>query len=85
MSKSSVQQRPLLRTPIEIACLPDEAIITAEEAAMLYGCSVARLHRWEREGRGPVCLRPASRTDAKKYRIGDIRRWMALPVVEGGT
>ncbi|KLK90512.1 hypothetical protein AA309_25215 [Microvirga vignae] len=85
MSKQPQQPPTLIRTPIELACLPVDTIVSAAEVALFLGCSVALLHRWEREGRGPFCLRPASCTDAVEYRIGDVRRWMALPVVKAGT
>lgn len=84
MSKQP-QPQPPLRTPIEFACLPDDTIASAAAVAHFLSCSVARLQRWEREGHGLVCLRSASRTAGEEYRMGDVRRWMALPVVRLGT
>ena len=82
MSQQPQQHRLLIRTPIELGCLPDDTIVSAAEVALFLGCSVARLHRWDRQGHGPGCLTAASRTNADEYRIGDVRRWMALPIVK---
>lgn len=85
MSKRPHHARPLIRTPIELACLPADTITTAAEVALFLGCSVTRLRRWEREGHGPGCLPGAFHTSAGEYRIGDVRRWMALPLAKAGT
>lgn len=78
MSKQ-LQHRTPIRTPIELACMPDETIVCAEEVALFLGCSLARLRSREREGCGPDCLAATFDTAAGEYRIGDVRRWMAMP------
>jgi hypothetical protein len=75
MSKISALPRAFFRTPIEIACLPDETVIAEEEVAVLLDCSAATIHRWRREGRGPKCLEETTHADVAKYRLGDVRRW----------
>jgi hypothetical protein len=77
MSKQPKQHCRLVRTPIELGCLPDDTIVSASEVALFLGCSVAMLHRLERGGQGPGCLTAACGADADGYRIGDVRRWMA--------
>jgi hypothetical protein len=79
MAKQLQQHRTLMRTPIELACLPDDTVACAEEVALFLGCSIARLRRWQRDGCGPDCLTITSDTAAGEYRIGDVRRWMAMP------
>lgn len=77
MSNQPRQHCPLVRTPIELACLPDDTIVSAAEVALFLGCSVAMLRRLERAGHSPNCLTAACDADADGYRIGDVRRWMA--------
>ena len=77
--------QPLVRTPIELACLPDEAVITAQEAAVLLGCPLVTLERWRRDRLGPDYLPADAPSGSADYQIGVVRHWMASPAVGAGS
>jgi hypothetical protein len=70
-------KRGSARSPGELSALPDEAVISAGEAAILLGKSVETLRRWRHRGIGPDYLKAAARPDCAEYLMGSLRTWEA--------
>jgi hypothetical protein len=62
-------------SPLDVARLPEYAVVTREHAAALLGTSVDTLKRLARRGEGPTRVRVS--TKCIGYRISDLRAWVA--------
>jgi hypothetical protein len=74
----------LQRTMNDLAALPNQAVISAGEAASLLGKSVETLRRWRQKGLGPPYLRAVAREGVAEYLIGDVRDWQFRRTVAVG-
>ncbi len=60
---------------VELASLPDESFATSAYAAAFLDTSTAVLANWRQRRRGPPFM--ASGRKFVRYRVGDLRRYMA--------
>ena len=81
---SHSQKISKIRTLIQLAALPDEALIGVIEAASLLGRDRETLRRWRKTGVGPVFLRHPINEDRAEYSIGAIRKWISERIERPG-
>ncbi len=55
----------------------DDRYLSPAEASKFTGFSVGTLNNWRSQGRGPVYAKSRGETGAVRYRLADLRRFMA--------
>jgi hypothetical protein len=63
------------RPMLDLAALPDGALIVRSQVAAYVGYTEQALKKWAREGRGPKITKVEGRP---RYRAADVREWLGL-------
>jgi predicted DNA-binding transcriptional regulator AlpA len=61
--------------PVDLAHLPDDALLSRQQVAALSGFHPQTLKVWAAHGRGPRCFILEGRV---RFRVAEVRRWMQL-------
>ena len=84
ISSNRSQKINKIRTPTQLAALPDEALIGVIEAASLIARDRETLRRWRKNGVGPAFLRHPINVDRAEYSLGAIRKWISERIERPG-
>jgi predicted DNA-binding transcriptional regulator AlpA len=71
------------KLPLDLGTLPDWAVLSDPQAAVLLGFSRDRLHRLDRAGDGPPRVQLSPRRHGRI--VGGLRKWIQQRVQNGAS